>query len=66
MRELWCRSKATFPPTGNAVVFSLNENGIEWLEETAKTADEVLGNIFAAVGRPDEQMQAAGVSESMP
>ena len=47
-------------------MFSLNENGIEWLEETAKTADEVLGNIFAAVGRPDEQMQAAGVSESMP
>lgn len=51
--------KSNLAPTGNAILFSVSEDGIEWLEETAKTADEVLGNLFAGVGRPDEQMQLA-------
>lgn len=51
--------KSNLSPTGSAILFSIDENGIVWLEETSKTADEVLGNVFAAVGRPDEQMQKA-------
>lgn len=51
--------KSNLAPTGNAILFSVNEGGIEWIEETAKTADEVLGNVFASMGRPDEQMQLA-------
>lgn len=51
--------KSNLSPTGSAILFSLDENGIVWLEETSKTADEVLGNMFASVGRPDEQMQKA-------
>ena len=37
----------------------MSDGKVEWLEETAKTADEVLGNVFAAVGRPNTQMQQA-------
>lgn len=51
--------KSNLAPTGHAIIFSVGEDGIEWIEETAKTADEVLGNVFACVGRPDEQMQLA-------
>ena len=51
--------KSNLAPTGNAIVFSVSDGKVEWLEETAKTADEVLGNVFAAAGRPDTQMQQA-------
>lgn len=51
--------KSNLAPTGNAILFTVDEGGIEWREETARTADEVLGNVFAAAGRPDEQMQRA-------
>lgn len=33
--------KSNLSPTSTAIVFSLSENGIEWIEETSKTADEV-------------------------
>lgn len=51
--------KSNLAPTGNAILFTVDDGGIEWREETARTADEVLGNVFAAAGRPDEQMQRA-------
>lgn len=51
--------KSNLAPTGNAILFTVDEDGIEWREETARTADEVLGNVFAVAGRPDEQMQRA-------
>lgn len=51
--------KCNVGPTGNAIVFSVGSNGIEWIEETVKTADEILGNVFAGMGRPDTQMQQA-------
>ena len=51
--------KSNLSPTGSAIVFSISENGIEWIEETSKTADEVLGNAFSSMGRPDEQIQKA-------
>lgn len=51
--------KCNVAPTGNAIVFSVGEKGIEWIEETAKTADEILGNMCAVSGRPDEQLSQA-------
>ena len=51
--------KCNVGPTGNAIVFSVGEEGVQWIEETAKTADEVLGNLYAGIGRPDTQLQAA-------
>lgn len=49
--------KCNVGPTGNAIVFSVGNGSITWLEETAKTADEVLGNVFSGPGRPDTQTQ---------
>ena len=51
--------KSNLAPTGNAILFSVDESGVKWIEETARTADEVLGNVFAQAGRPDGQMQKA-------
>ena len=49
--------KCNVGPTGNAIVFSVGNGSIAWLEETAKTADEVLGNVFSGPGRPDTRTQ---------
>ena len=51
--------KCNVGPTGNAVTFSVSDGKVEWLNDDPKTADEVLGNVFAEMGRPDTQMQAA-------
>lgn len=51
--------KSNLAPTGSAILFTVDESGVTWLEETTRTADEVLGNVFASVGRPNEQMQKA-------
>lgn len=51
--------KCNVGPTGNAVTFSVSNGKVEWLNDDPKTADEVLGNVFAGAGRPDTQMQAA-------
>lgn len=51
--------KCNIGPTGNAIVFSVGNGKIKWLEETSRTADEVLGNVFSNIGRPDTQMQQA-------
>lgn len=51
--------KCNIGPTGNAVTFSVANGVIEWLGEDAKTADEVLGNVFSTMGRPDTQTQKA-------
>lgn len=51
--------KSNLAPTGNAILFSVDESDVKWIEETARTADEVLGNVFAQAGRPDGQMQKA-------
>ena len=51
--------KCNVGPTGHAVTFSVSDGKVEWLNDDPKTADEVLGNVFAEMGRPDTQMQAA-------
>lgn len=49
--------KSNLSPTDSAIVFTLSENGIEWIEETSKIADEVLDNAFSSMSRHDEQIQ---------
>ena len=51
--------KCNVGPTGNAITFSVKDGQVEWLNETSKTADEVLGNVYTGKGRPDTQLQAA-------
>ena len=51
--------KCNVGPTGYAYVFSVSDGEVKWLREDSKTADEVLGNVFSEMGRPDTQLQAA-------
>lgn len=51
--------KCNVGPTGNAIAFSVEGGDVEWLNDDPRTADEVLGNMFAVSGRPDTQMRAA-------
>ena len=51
--------KSNLAPTGKAIIFSVGEDGVSWLEETEKTADEVLGNVFFGSGRHDTKKQQA-------
>ena len=44
--------KCNVGPTGTAIVFSVGNGEVTWLREEAKTADEVLGNVFSGLGRP--------------
>ena len=57
--RILCQVKSNLAPTGNAILFSIADGEVTWLEETSTTADEVLGNIYSGLGRPDEQMQKA-------
>ena len=57
--RIMAQVKCNVGPTGNAIVFSVGGGAVHWIEETAKTADEVLGNVFANLGRPDAQMRQA-------
>lgn len=50
--------KSNLAATGNAIVFNISKGEIEWVEETAKTADEIL-NASSSPGRPNEQITKA-------
>ena len=51
--------KSNLAPTGNAVIFNITQDGIEWVEETARTADEILSSSTSSSGRPNEQITKA-------
>ena len=51
--------KSNLAPTGNAVIFNITQDGIEWVEETARTADEILSSSSSLAGRPNEQITKA-------
>ena len=40
--------KSNLAPTGNAILFSVDESGVKWLEETARTADGGFGECVCA------------------
>lgn len=50
--------KSNLAATGNAIVFNISNGEIEWVEETARTADEIL-NATSSPGRPNEQITKA-------
>lgn len=51
--------KCNVGPTGSAITFSVGDGEIEWLNDDPITADEVLGNVYSGIGRPDTQLQTA-------
>lgn len=55
--RIMAQVKCNVGSTGSAIVFSVGGGAVQWLEETARTADEVLGNVFVSLGRPDTQMR---------
>ncbi len=51
--------KSNIAGTGKAVTFSVSDGEVTWLGMGDMTADEALGNVFAASGRPDTKIQSA-------
>ena len=52
------QQKSNLAATGCSIRFTVNEDGVTFLEECQLTADELLGNFFSGQGRPDEKLQA--------
>ena len=50
--------KSNLAPTGKAIVFSVEDGIVKWLDIINKTADEIL-NSSDVIGRPDNQTQNA-------
>lgn len=50
--------KSNLAPTGKAIVFSVEDGIVKWLDVINKTADEIL-NSSDLIGRPDNQTQNA-------
>ena len=50
--------KSNLAPTGKAIVFSVEDGIVKWLDVINKTADEIL-NSSDVIGRPDNQTQNA-------
>jgi archaellum biogenesis ATPase FlaH len=50
--------KSNLAPTGQAIVFSVS-NGVEWLEQVERSADDILGGFSGPVGRPNAKQQEA-------
>lgn len=53
------QQKANLAPTGAAIVFSLDENGVTFLREAEQTADELLAVFPKSGGRPNLKTQEA-------
>ena len=53
------QQKANLAPTGAAIVFSLDENGVTFLREAEQTADELLAVFSQSGGRPNVKTQKA-------
>ena len=58
-RRILVQQKSNLAPTGNAIVFSISEDGIEFLEERYMTADELLTEGAEKIGRPAVKTEAA-------
>ncbi len=50
--------KSNLAPAGQAIVFSVSEKGIDWIEQRDLSADDILGN-STVFGRPDEKLTEA-------
>ena len=59
-KRYFVQTKANLAPMGHGIVFSVSENGIEFLEEIEADADELMGRLNTTVfGRPDDRLQEA-------
>ena len=58
-KRYFVQTKSNLAPMGNAIAFSVGENGIEFLEEVDATPDELLNRFSAVIGRPDDRTQEA-------
>ena len=51
--------KSNLAPTGSAILFEVNENGIDFIDEIELTAEQALSALIPKQGRPSERMDAA-------
>ena len=51
--------KSNLAPTGSAILFAVNENGIDFLDEIELTAEQALAAFVPKQGRPSEKTDAA-------
>ena len=59
-KRYFVQTKANLAPMGYGIVFSVGENGIEFLEEIEADADELMSRFTTSVfGRPDSRLQEA-------
>lgn len=58
-KRYFVQTKSNLAPMGNAIAFSVSENGIEFLEEVDATPDELMSRFSAVIGRPDDRTQEA-------
>lgn len=65
-RRILVQQKSNLSPTGNAIVFSLSEDGVSFIEMTEMTADELLSSQAVRTGRPNiKTEEAASLIEEM-
>lgn len=59
--RIMVQQKSNLAPTGAAIVFTVDEDGVRFLRETEQTADELLAvtSQDAKKGRPDVKLQGA-------
>lgn len=58
-KRYFVQTKSNLAPMGNAISFSVGENGIEFIEELDATPDELMNRFSAVIGRPDDKTQEA-------
>ena len=57
--RIMVQQKSNLAPTGNAISFSVGEEGIAFLEELKMTADELLASTSVQIGRPAIKTEGA-------
>ena len=58
-KRYFVQTKSNLAPMGNAISFSVGENGIDFIEELDATPDELMNRFSAVIGRPDDKTQEA-------
>lgn len=51
--------KSNLAPTGSAILFEVNENGVDFLDELNLSAEQALSALLPKQGRPCEKLDAA-------
>ena len=51
--------KSNLAPTGSAILFEVNENGVDFLDELDLSAEQALSALLPKQGRPCEKLDAA-------